>query len=52
MIDVCLQTYEERINTESHNKSENVTFFYGRGKGKEITVEAWTGPEGFRRWKT
>ena len=53
MIDVCPQTYKERINTESHNKSENVTLVSGRSKGKSkgIAVQAWTGPEGCRKLK-
>jgi len=38
------------INRKSHSrKPKSSTYFYGKGKGKAIPLQAWTVPEGSKR---
>jgi len=31
------------------NTKQSLKLLYGKGKGKAIPLQSWTGPEGFRR---
>jgi len=45
-----LRKVDTPINRKPHSrKPKSSTYFYGKGKGKAIPLQAWTVPEGSKR---